>query len=140
MRNEPSKTRLSKIPKLYETENMPLKDKSIYLHFFVAGCDWYIAEYDGQDLFWGYAILNGDYKMAEWGYISFQELKKLKISGWLEVDCELEEHWKIRPAKEVETIRKAHRWPIEPDPGQKPYRTGGRDAQSKEVPDQERIV
>jgi len=47
-----SKERLDRIPRLYETENVPLKDKLIYLHFFIGGCDWYIAEYDGEDLFW----------------------------------------------------------------------------------------
>ena len=35
MWNEPSKERLAKIPKLYETENIPLPDKLIYLHFFI---------------------------------------------------------------------------------------------------------
>ena len=61
----------------------------IHLHFFISDCDWYIAEYDGDDLFWGFAILNGDLLNAEWGYISFAELKSIKINGWLEVDCEL---------------------------------------------------
>jgi hypothetical protein len=105
MWNEPGKARLSKIPKLYETEKTPLTDKMIYLHFFIASCDWYITEYDGEDLFWGYAILNGDYVNAEWGYISFSELKTIKINGWLEVDCETEESWKIRKASEIEKIK-----------------------------------
>ena len=111
MWNTPNKIRLAEIPKLYKTENTPLKDKLIYLHFFIAGCDWYIAEYDGEDLFWGFAILNNDYAMAEWGHISFSELKALKLNGWLEVDCETEEVWKIRKASEIEKIRKAHGWP-----------------------------
>lgn len=105
MWNEPSKERLAKIPKLHETENIPLADKLIYLHFFIAGSDWFIAEYDGDDLFWGYAILNGDYINAEWGYISFSELKAIKINEWLEVDCETEESWKIRKASEVKKIK-----------------------------------
>ena len=50
-------------------------DKLIHLHFFIGGCDWYICEYDGDDLFWGYAYLN-DPQNAEWGYISFPELKE----------------------------------------------------------------
>ena len=104
MWNEPSKERLTKIPILYETENIPLPDKVIYLHFFIAGSDWYIAEYDSDDLFWGYAILNGDDVNAEWGYISFSELKTIKVNGWLEVDCETEESWKIRKASEVKGI------------------------------------
>ena len=105
MWNEPTKERLAKIPRLYETENVPPKDKLIYLHFFIAGCDWYVAEYDGDDLFWGYAILNNDHQNAEWGYISFRELKEIKVKGWLEIDCELEEYWKVRKASEIEKIR-----------------------------------
>ena len=105
MWSEPNKKRLSKIPKLYETEQVPLKDKLIYLHFFIGGCDWYIAEYDGDDLFWGYAILNGDYMNAEWGYISFSEMKAIKVQGWLEIDCELEDLWQVRKAGEIEKIK-----------------------------------
>ena len=105
MWNEPTKERLSKIPKLYETEHTPLKDKLIHLHFFIAACDWYIAEYDGHDLFWGYAILNNDLDMAEWGYISFKELRDLSING-MEIDCELEEYFPIKTASEIEKICK----------------------------------
>ena len=61
--------------------------------------------YKGRDLFWGFAILNEDYVNAEWGYISFAELKSIKLNGWLEVDCETEESWKIRKASEVEKIK-----------------------------------
>jgi hypothetical protein len=104
MWNTPSKERLEKIPKLYEMEDIPLTDKLIYLHFFIGGCDWFIAEYDGDDLFWGYAILNEDHHNAEWGYISFQELTAIKI-GWLEIDCELEEHWQVKKASEIGKIR-----------------------------------
>lgn len=105
MWNEPSQERLDKIPELYETEEIPLKEKLVYLHFFIGGCDWYIAEYDGNDLLWGYAILNGDYQMAEWGYISFSELKEIKVGGWIEIDCELESHWRIKKASEILKIR-----------------------------------
>lgn len=48
--------------------------------------------------------------MAEWGYVSFSELKELKIDGWLQVDCELEDFWKVRKACEIEEIRKANGW------------------------------
>jgi hypothetical protein len=110
MWNEPSRERLAKIPKLYKTEHMALEDKLIYLHFFIAGCDWYIAEYDESDLFFGFAILNSDYQNAEWGYISFSELKALKVK-WLEIDCETENIWKVRKASEIGKIREAHGWP-----------------------------
>jgi hypothetical protein len=68
-----------------------LQKKLIHLHFFIGGCDCYIAEYDGEDIFWGFAILNGDFQNAEWGYISFSELKSIRVGGWQKIDCELEE-------------------------------------------------
>jgi len=110
MWNEPTKERLAKIPKLYETENVPLKDKLIYLHFFIGGCDWYVAEFDGHDLFWGFAILNGSYDMAEWGNISFRELKAIKVDGWCEIDSELEEHFPVQKASGIDKIRIAQGW------------------------------
>lgn len=96
MWNVPTKERLDKIPRLYETEKVSVQDKLIYLHFFIGSCDWYIAEYDGDDIFFGYAILNGDLQNAEWGYFSFSELKEIRVQGWCEVDCELEEIWRVK--------------------------------------------
>jgi len=114
MWNVPTKERLSKIPKLYETENVPLKDKLIHLHFFIGGSDWFVCEYDGDDeLFFGFAILNNDYQMAEWGYVSFSELKSIKVDGWLEIDCEFEDIWQVKKAVEIEKIRIAQGWPKE---------------------------
>ena len=55
-------------------------------------------------------ILNNDDQMAEWGYISFSELKSLKVNGWLEVDCEHEEFWKVKKAIEIDRIRIARCW------------------------------
>ena len=69
MWNEPAQEQLAKIPRLYETEKVPLKEQLIWVHFFIGACDWYVAEYDEEEnLFWGYAILNDDLQMAEWGY------------------------------------------------------------------------
>ena len=106
MWNTPSNKRLAAIPRLYETESIPNKDKIIHLHFFIGGCDWYIAEYDGNDLFYGYAILHNDMQNAEWGYISFSELKSINING-IEIDCELEEFWQPKPAAEIPKINTA---------------------------------
>lgn len=110
MWSEPNKERLNKIPRLYETEEIPLKEKIIHLHFFLGSCEWFICEFDGKDMFWGFVILNGDLEMAEWGYISFTELKSIKIGMGIEIDCELEIFWKIRPAKEISLICKAQGW------------------------------
>lgn len=101
MWNTPTQIQLDRIPRLYETENIPLAEKLVHLHFFIGGCDWYIVEYDGADLFFGYAILNGDIVCAEWGYISFSELKEIKV-GFAEIDCDL--HWPVVPAKQVPLI------------------------------------
>lgn len=109
MWNVPTKERLEQIPRLYETESVSLQEKIIHLYFFFAGSDWYIAEFDGHDLFWGYAILNGDYQMAEWGYISFKELRELSING-IEIDCELAEYWKPRKASEIDKICLGNGW------------------------------
>ena len=112
MWNEPSKERLATIPRLYETEHTPLKEKLIYLHFFIGACDWYIAEYDGEDLFWGFVILNDDFINAEWGYISFSELKSITVHG-CEIECEIELAWEVKRAVEIDRIRRARGWPKE---------------------------
>lgn len=112
MWNEPTKERLAKIPGLYETEGICTMDKLIYLHFFIGDSDWYIAEYDGEDgLFWGFAILNGDYQMSEWGYVSFEELKQTRIEPFgLEIDCEIETVWQVCKASEIEKIKEGNGW------------------------------
>jgi len=101
MWNTPTKEKLDRIPRLYETDEIPLAEKIVHLHFFIGGCDWYIVEHDGDDLFYGYAILNGDIQNGEWGYASFDELKSLKL-GFVEIDCDL--YWTEVPAKEVPLI------------------------------------
>ena len=70
MWNTPDRV-LDKTPCRYETENVAEGDKLICLYCFLGGCDWFIAEYDGDDTFFGFAIINSDYEMAEWRYISF---------------------------------------------------------------------
>jgi len=109
MWNEPTKEQLDKIPRLYETEDTPLLSKLIYLHFFIFGSDWFIAEYNGDNTFFGFAILNNDYMNAEWGLISFRELRELNINGF-EVDCEI--NWKPSPACETHKIKECHKFKI----------------------------
>lgn len=102
MWNEPTLEELARIPPLYSTENVPLRNKIIHEHFFIFSSDWYVAEYDPRDqIFFGFAILQNDYQNAEWGYVSYQELKELKVMG-IEVDREL--GWKVKKASEIEKI------------------------------------
>ena len=90
--SEPNKEQLDKLLRLYETENISLTGKLIYLHFFIFGSDWFIAEYDGDDTFFGFVILNQNYINAEWGYLSFQELRDLKVWS-VKIDCQI--NWKL---------------------------------------------
>jgi hypothetical protein len=99
---EPTPEQLARLPKLYETEKVPLKDKPIYIHFLIGDCDWFISEYDGEDLFFGYAII-GTPAFAEWGYISFAELKNIRIPPGIQIDCELFDP--PHKASEIEEIR-----------------------------------
>lgn len=122
MWNKPDEKRLATLPKLYATENIPTEDKIVHLHFFIGGSDWYAVEFDGEDTFFGYAILNNDFHNAEWGYFSLKELDDLKVPvrmqvggkdysvkmagkmAGIEVDCEADWAFKPRPAKEVRKI------------------------------------
>lgn len=101
MLNIPSKLRLDKIPRSYATEKIPIQDKLIHLHFFIGGSDWYVAEFDGYDIFFGFVVINGDYECAEWGYFSLSELRELKVAGWCEVDCALEDCWEVKVFSEI---------------------------------------
>ncbi|MFH2059653.1 MAG: DUF2958 domain-containing protein [Pseudomonadota bacterium] len=107
MKNEPTKGQLSKIPKFYETDDIQMQDKIIYLHFTFATCDWFIAEFDGGDAFFGFVILNDDLEMAEWGYVSFDFLKMVNINNQ---QVENDPDWQIRKASEIERICEAQRW------------------------------
>jgi len=105
MWNEPSDKELEKMPKFYETEDVVAEEKVIHMHFFMGGCDWYVAEYDAEkELFFGFAILNNDYQMAEWGYVSLKELCKLSANG-IEVDRDL--YFEPTKSKGIEKIMMA---------------------------------
>ena len=108
MWNKPSNEELSKLPKLYLSEHISLKENVLYMHFFLAGCDWYAAEYDKENrLFFGFAILNDDLEMAEWGYFSLDELSDIRIN-FLEIDRDL--HFSPTKAIDIERIRQAQGW------------------------------
>ena len=100
MLNPPPQEVLDQLPRLYANEKTqtPIKGIIIHLHFFVGGCDWWIAEYDGEDLFFGFVNL-GDDTCAEWGYISYSKLK-------LPLMVEYDEYWKTKPFREVQWRRR----------------------------------
>ena len=104
MYNEPTEKELRQLPMLNSTEDIPLGDKIIHMHFFIDNCDWYIVEYEPKDrLFFGYAILGDDYQNADWGYISFDEIREVRTPHGFEIDREL--HWQPRKAWEIDRIQ-----------------------------------
>lgn len=118
--NTPSDRELSKMPKLYSTENVKLNDKIAQDHYFILSSDWWTFEYSPEErIFYGYAVLSEDTQNSEAGYISFDELKDLKVrvpvrlngkEGYsmpVEVDRELD--FIKRPFGEVwEEYKRAH--------------------------------
>jgi hypothetical protein len=70
-------TQLTKCPKLGETERM--KEHPAIFHYFCGGTDIYVCEFDGEDLLFGYPILNGDLHNSEWGYASLSEITGISI-------------------------------------------------------------
>jgi len=62
---------------------------TVYAHLFYGSSDWFITEYDGKDLLFGYTILNGDSMMSELGTIWLPELRD---SGLVELDF----YWEVK--------------------------------------------
>lgn len=68
------------LPALYSTERTPAPDKVVHVHYFVGPADWWIVEMNPADgLAFGYACL-GDPDLAEWGYVSVEELAGLQVA------------------------------------------------------------
>jgi hypothetical protein len=70
---------ISTMPKVGDAET-----DNVYLHYFTSGSDWFIKEKDSvknepQHQAFGYAVLNGDWENAEYGYISIEELRQHKM-------------------------------------------------------------
>ena len=91
-----------KIPGYRKTDGQ-YKEARVYLHYFNGSSDWYITEFDEkEDLLYGYAILNGDLEMAEFGSIYRTDLvssdKKSYRMGGIELDFHWDEETTLRTA------------------------------------------
>ena len=102
MWNAPTIQELAGIPPLYQTENIPNRQKIIHMHFFLGASDWFVVEYDGDDTFFGFVILNDDEVNAEWGYFSLSELLEVCFLGF-EVDRDI--YWEPVLAGDVTVLR-----------------------------------
>jgi hypothetical protein len=100
MRNQLA--RPTEAPALYAQENKTAAEATVYAHYFVAGCDWWITEYDpADDVAFGFACVN-DPQNAELGYVSIAELEAVKVRGIFPVEKDL--HWDAQPLAPI--IRK----------------------------------
>ncbi len=104
MKNTPTETQLASIPGLYETDHISTQDKIIHAHFYIGPSHWFIAEFDQIDTMFGFCLLNGDLEMAEWGYISFQELNDINVLGLYQVQYDVS--WTPKAADQVDLIRR----------------------------------
>ena len=102
MGNKPSARDLQRIPRLYASEDAPAREKIIRMHFFFGHSDWYAAEFDGEDTFFGFVMLNADWQCAEWGYFNLAELDETAFLG-MEVDRDT--YWKPIATGNIETLR-----------------------------------
>jgi hypothetical protein len=89
MKNTPTEPQLASIPGLYEMDHISTQDKIIHAHFYIGSSHWFIAEFDQTDTMFGFCILNGDLEMAEWGYVSLEELKDINILGLCQVQYDV---------------------------------------------------
>lgn len=83
------KTKLKEIAETYRqitTDKELLNSDNTHnvgFHYFVGNTDLYISQIYTDGYAFGYAILNGDVEMSEWGDISLDEVRNIP---WLEVD------------------------------------------------------
>ena len=80
---------LLKIPALYATEDTPLPEKTLYVHYFAGACDWYVCE---LDLTSGRAFGYADLGMGcpEWGYFDLREMEETVVHGWIVIERDLD--------------------------------------------------
>lgn len=96
---------LFELPELYETEEVPIPEKIIHLHYFLGqGSHWFVAEFDKKsgDSFC-FVVLNGDMQNAEWGYTNLYEAEK-QFFDRFSVDARVilrEVDWEPRPFKDI---------------------------------------
>lgn len=75
-------------PRLYATEKVAPKDKTIWVHYFGPSQNWWIAEVNSDGMAFGYADLG--FGGGEWGNIYLPELEAVNVHGGLviiERDC-----------------------------------------------------
>lgn len=69
----------ARLPKLYETEGMPLPEKVAHAKLFhpASNWTWYVIEYDGENTCFGLVVGHE----TEFGYFSLRELSDVEFYG-----------------------------------------------------------
>lgn len=110
----PSATEANNIPALQSTGNVgvPRRDRTIYAHYFLGDCDWYLAEYDAPSgVAWGYACMNCP-ERAEWGLVYLPELEETSVRGQA---VKRDRNWAPISAEKADMPGEPFRYPIPGD-------------------------
>jgi len=106
MKDEPSDEELRRLARLNANSNARWQDIMIYEHFFLGGSDWYLAEYNPSSrIFFCFAILNDDLLNAEWGSVSYDELRAVNFNG---IEIGRDTRWRPRKASSVDRILESY--------------------------------
>ena len=85
---------LKQLPRLRPKKEISYEETIIYYHLYISKCEWFVAEFDGEDLLYGFVIVNGDFSGGKWGYFSYLDLHKIESDN-LKVDNDAS--WKVGP-------------------------------------------
>ncbi len=75
-----TKAMIETIPALYATDDIDVESKTLYAHYFVGACGWYVAELDPAT---GLAFGHADLGFPEWGYFDLVEMESILVHGWV---------------------------------------------------------
>lgn len=77
---------VNKAPKLYETDGAE-QHPIVLRYFHPTGTETLVTEIGEDGEAYGFQCLNGDYEMAEWGYLDLNEIKSIRM---MEIDYHVE--------------------------------------------------
>ena len=107
MWSKPTLKELEKIPVYGTYAETPTLEITVHMKFFFAGSTWWIYEWDREDVFFGFAILNGDMICAEFGTVAFSELCEFSLNGF-EIDRDTS--WVPTKIKDIPELMKILRF------------------------------
>jgi hypothetical protein len=89
------------LPALYATEELDEGAATYPVKFFTpwSSWTWYAREFDGEDLFFGFAVNDAHPEGAELGYFSLNELKSIKGPHGLKIERDM--HWSPKTLPEI---------------------------------------